>query len=605
MIDYYISLNAGVFGLGANPDVPLLRDVVADFSEMTFNVRNQNSKPVNEVAGTIKISGADYNYFFDYINDTANYYFDHDRWQYDLFRNGVEIDTQKIELVDNDIENSVATYKLTGEIGSEYSTIYYNIDNKENIIANVTVATNEVSYTDFRSFVTYNNVAQGTQAISTQESLNGYINGLINADSERQPYSIFFDNIGANSYNVFVDYEQLWAYGNYLGSERVPPPGVDWIYDTDVLTGGITYPKYIKKFTFVNVSTYPTHNPGGDMTASINNEDINDIIYDSASRSVEDVIEYLVTEADSSVQFDGDSFSSFDTFIGETFGAYVNATKVFKYLQLIHISDFISNAEGAQNNVLATKGLMSLRVILEWFEQIGFVWYLEDIAGTKYFRLQHFSDKTLTSGNPDLTDYFDQDWTPQTNDFTYAAREFDIINNNSQSSRYEFNVQTFNYFDGGNAKVLGDPKIITDVDFVIDAKDAAFNSTDQDVWVLVALCPDDISDDWLVRAPTNPFTVSNLATNNTELSFLYSCYSYVIYPSRNASVLVGGGLKDADFTSRRNEITLEGIPIEKENTIFTQFDIDLYIEYGIDEAEIAGIDQKAEETVCTLKIKYR
>lgn len=592
--NFKIELSAEWLVLPGETPGSVSRFVDADLQGMRLRSENVKSRPKNSLSGNFKISGEDYEIIMAKYNDYSSYYADEFYFNYDLYKKGsLMVETGKCKLINNDENFKTAFFEFYDDINTKYQNIYNAWEEKENILAGVAKDGDTIVLTDHKTF-SYPGTVTRSANLANQQAMDAHVNSIINESDLWVPYQIdYVLNAGIN-YTGTVYRVRFIAYGWYAGSvsaaNRFPPGGENWIYNTDVVIGANTYPQYLKRVNVGDIQ-YATH--GGTSSAIIQTEGLYNASLTDISRTIEDVIEFLVGECDSSIGFDSSSFASFADFNDGI--TYSSSKKTFEDLKLIHLSDFKPSFLGVQRTFQAARGLLSLKSALEPFIQWGFEWFLEDILGTYYFRLQYYPDKTLAAGNDPLYNYFNKDRTALGKVYGIQPPAFDKITNNAPSGTFEF-VSTrlsFNYRFGETAISFGTNNILTDINDIISGGNK-YDDTEDDAWVLCATTF--ISGTtYNIRRPTS-FYQPDIAVNNTELSFLWLCANVLTYPGKD--VVSISGLIDDSRVHKRKIIEVE-IPIDN---IFEDFDFFGYIEYYNQEAEILSIEQNADENKGILKL---
>jgi hypothetical protein len=565
----------------------------ADLSNITLLSENiARGRRQDSITGELTVD-KEYNDFATFLNDKANYFVDpgsyntRSGWTYRLWRNGVELTTNKIRLIFNDIDTGILKFNLFGEINSEYTNIYADIDNEYNIINDVSPIGNTVTYADFRSSNTSAPVVQPGIAPTSQQDLDTYINEKVAEFENKIPILITYLGVGA-PWIPSITYQHLEAIGYKNGTTNEPPAGVNWIYNADV--GG--QPQFYKKPTLIDIE-YSTYIIGG----SINNTTINveqeaDIDYSGVSRRLDDIIEYLIGQADASIVFDANSFDGFDDIVGE--GNFNGSDKFFADAVLIGVSDMVPTLAGNQKTNVASRGYISFAEIDKLLSQLGWYWYLEESGGSFKFRMNHITLKSLGSSNPSLINYFGKDYTyrKQKNEILDAI--FDIINNATISSDYNFRRPNFEYKTGTKKEIIESSRIITDVNYVIDAKESVFDLTSGEQWVLLSTTFDGVSTYDIRQFTSN---LNSVLTNNYELSFHWMVFNIVEMPGK---VSKENNVFDDSKIQKRNMITIK-IPIDD---FFNDFNFYDDIPFYGNDGEIQSMSMKIKDTTTEFKFIY-
>ena len=114
----------------------------------------------------------------------------------------------------------------------------------------------------------------------------------------------------------------------------------------------------------------------------------------------------MLSKVDTDIKTDGSSFD-FEIDGAASFGG---STKAMSDPKMTVISNMMPNLDGTERSNAATVGFMSLKVLLDALEELGYIWYLEESGGDYYFRIVHITERTFGSSNPDITDYFGKDY---------------------------------------------------------------------------------------------------------------------------------------------------------------------------------------------------
>lgn len=596
-MNYTLEIKMYYKGVSPNIDGSVTKTCKPDVSDVKFITENVGGgRRADQITGKVIVS-AEYDDFATYLNDTDGYYVYDDFYNgesgfsYKLWRNGTEYTTNKIKLVANNIELSRLTFELYGDIDNEYTKIYSDFDSEYNIIDDVTAVGNTFTYADFRTASTSSPVSQTNQAFLTQESVNTYIDEKIAEFDYKIPSLITFTHVSSVIYTPIVTYVQFEAVGYLNGTTKEPPAGINWKYDS-MVSG---QPKFIKKPGHISTEYGTLTAATSTITnATINIEQEADIDYSSCARRIREVIEYLIGEADSTIQFDGNSFLGFDNLVGAGTGSYSTNKFLSQYVLLVTTYDMMPTLAGNQKNNLSTRGYISMNTIMSFLEQLGFFWYLEDVAGTYYFRLEHIKTVNLGSSNPDIEDYFNRNYTYKTRNYELLESKFDIKLNSTLSSDYNFRMPEYRFTTGTKKETFQSDRIITDVNYVVDAKENVFDTTSGNQWVLLCTTFDG-SSTYDIRAFTSG--LNSISTSNYELSFYWMIYNIFQQPGKfsEASSEFPDNMMD-----KRKTVEIE-IPMDNP---FEDFDMYDYVSYFGEEAEIISIEMGLLNSVCKMKLKY-
>lgn len=585
-----VTITMNYTGLGGNPDGSVVKKVNADLSDVKHVIDNVSyGREQKVITGNIIITD-EYDDFGIYLNDTSGYYIDFTDFSYTMIRNGHELETGKIKLTNNNFEYKELTFNLYDEIYDIYQEIYSNWETDLNIFTYTGGGGGIVQYKDFRTLNT--KITSDTQGFSSQEDYEDYINSLISSDDNWIPVKVTCTGT-APAYSVSIEWNQFRDSGMYIGSERFPPSGINWTYDTDI-SG---WPVYMKKTTQYNIE-YGTYISGfaPSVTTIYTNQE-SDIDYTTAAYSTNELVSIFCAK-----QFGGllYSISGLDDFVGESLPVghparvSIYQNRPYKYIQFINASDFIPAADGGQKSTRSVIQYLNFKTLSDWLESIGFFWYIDDAAGTPVMRFIHYSLKSLGGSNPDLTNYYNRNHLAKTRNYKIIDSEFDIITNSTEGD-YIFSAPEYRFFDGNKKKEYIQNRIYTNIDQIIDVKDEAIEVSSGKNWV--ALLTTWETSKYYVRYIKSDLFTNERNTNNYEASFYWLARNNMQMPGRISS---GGDEFSQEFTLKRKEITLNGIPIDNPQDDFTIYD---YIDYYGEEAEIVKIEMPTLSRECSITIK--
>lgn len=119
----------------------------------------------------------------------------------------------------------------------------------------------------------------------------------------------------------------------------------------------------------------------------------------SRFRKLRKVIELIVNEFDSTIQFDDDTWT------------YLDANDDLKHLLIANVSDLIP-VGGIEKTEPQEYGDMTFDKLMEMLrKKTKLYWKLQTIASVVYFRMKHRSEINYTAGSLDLQDFHSTDWT--------------------------------------------------------------------------------------------------------------------------------------------------------------------------------------------------
>jgi hypothetical protein len=554
----------------------------ADLSKVKFASNNVgDGRQQDGISGSVIIRGRDYIAFNSRLNDPI-YYVDDEAFTYKLYLNDEQVNTNKIKLTNNNRFTKELTFQLYDNAVNEYTNLFAGWNTEYNVLDDVSGLGNKTDYSDFREL--YDNGASvlTSVTITSQQSYETYIQTLIDSYDTETPYSVTLGFIAGTTYIPSVSTKEFRAIGYKNGTTNEPPAGVDWTYDTDVSS----QPRFIKAPKVRSID-YGTYTGLGNISTTINIEQEANIEYWSGPRDLQDIITYLVGKADSTIGFDANSFDGLDDVVGA--GTFNGSNKFAARLKMMTVSDFIPTLAGVQKTNAATKGMLSLAVVIEILEQLGFYWYLEESSGTYYFRIQHITTVTFGNTNPDLTNLKSIDWTRNKRSLDEIEKIYDKVTNTSVSGDYNFRQPEFVFTVGDKIQPWGSSRIFTNIDHILDGKDAVCDQTSGEQWVLLTNGNDD------VREFTS--ALNGISTNNYELSFYWITNNLIRVPGKYDKD--GNDYDDARL-QRKKHIKIE-IPIDNPQTDFTFYDT---VEFWGADAEIQSIERSCIDSMGFITLRY-
>jgi hypothetical protein len=553
-----------------------------DPNQITMQVINDNGHPRREINGTIEITEDSYDDLISYVNDEPLKF--GKIVKVDIYNNNTLIgSTDNAELTFNNIQEKRASFKVGGYIDDEYGNIYKYWD----VIYNIAPTTTQtVRNFDFRGYESIGSSAS-IRIGATQEEYEQFV---IDECSNREGYTasqIQFSSGGTVTL-MSLSLRRLVAYGYYAGSERYPPAGVDWNYDSDVTLSGTLYPKYVKKPNTFSITTWQTFAGASTPDQFINVEGFNNFIgyidYTNVARQVDDVIEYLMSQIDPAILFDASSFGGL-------------SGTAYEYMMMLGISDFILADGGLQKSNPQTVLNISLGRLLSWLEKRGFYWYLEESGGNYYFRLDLKYNQSLNAPSDDLQNYYNRNWVRDIKDYNIADIPFWYVKNDSISKTPSF-VFSYSFFIAGTEEDpfynLSDEYLFTDINDVQDAKTSKY---DDSVENFVLLACESAAGTIQTRQDTSiyhPRTVVNFA-----MSIPYICEN--VLSNLPTIYKAGGGVfYSQDRLAKLKQAKIR-VPL---NNIFEDLDMFAYIKNSQgEEMEIERITQKLSENIAEIDFK--
>jgi hypothetical protein len=590
-------------GLGANPDGSVTKTVNADLSDVKHIIENVSyGREQKTIQGNLKIRD-EYDDFALYLNDTSGYYVPYTAYSYTMARNGEDLKTGKIKLIQNNIESKELTFNLYDEIYDKYQEIYSKWETDLNIFTYTGGGGGTIVYDENGSITSQQTFRIETTKSTTdvfvqndQNKVDEYVKTFIDSDDYWQPYKIEFSYTGtADDFDVTIRWAQLRCFGHYEGTDRYPPSGIGWTYDTDI-SGK---PRYKKRPEFISIEFGQNDDAANTIADSIINiEKPASIEYTTAANSLS-----VIIGAFCSNQFNEGGALSYDIsdmedFVGESLpvghpaisSSYQN--RPYRDIQMFILSDFIPTLAGNQKSTRATVQNLNFKAVSDFLEYLGFRWYLEDAGGTPVLKVSHYSLKSLGSSNPDLSYYKNRNYTYKTRDFKIIENEFDVLLNSFQGA-YEFSQKEYRFFEGTKKKEYPLNRIYMNIDHIVDAKDAEFDVASGNNWVAVLTTLSPVDSKYYTRY----ILKDGSYINNYEGSFYWLARNNFQMPGR---VSAEGDEFDQEFTSKRKEITLT-VPIDNPQTDFSIYD---YIDYFGVNAEIQRIEMSTLDREGQITIKF-
>jgi hypothetical protein len=288
--------------------------------------------------------------------------------------------------------------------------------------------------------------------------------------------------------------------------------------------------------------------------------------------------------------------------VGEslTYGS-TTTTFLYSHLLIMNLTDFIPDTGNLQKDRIASVTNVSLQTLLNYFESIGFEWFLQNRSGTYYFILQHKSDKTLGSTNSDLSNYYNKNRTYLENNIQVEPPEFYKIVNEMSCSQLDFCQKEiiFTGLLGTTArKVITDNQIFFDLDDIWKEREDKYSETEDNNIVIIAAQQDGVSKDY-VRQATG--VITGIGRANSELSFTYLGKNiYCDYPDAAFDIASNSYTAAAYQLKKRNKVPID-IPIDNIRTDWIASD---YILWFDEESELESLTQNKPDNIGKLTIKY-
>ncbi len=584
-----------------------IREIRFSPDNLEINAENNNGRLEMSVKGSITLVGDDFTTFFPNANN-SDYVFHAGRMK--LYENETELmnfDTvQEMDMIEFDVMQKKAVLSVSSNIDI-YQTIYESWEKRQNIIE--TSSRYNLKVNDFR--IKNNTTASGTYTFSVVQfddsvykiDYTDFVELLKTTHLNYAIYSITFSNPvrtcnGAGTDTVRLDYTVvLWRYKAY-GSSIDYPPGDNWIYIGEEVVGSIEYSAFVKPNKYLSdirevgylgcgtCGTTPIRTLIAPAVLSYELEErpgTGDYTFTSAYY-IEDVIMTLFNKI-ISVSIDANSFSSLDIYEDKT---YLGSLTPYKTLFLLGLSDAILTENSQVKSNRQTILNVSLKEILDFFEQRGFFWYLEDIGGVYYFRLKLNIHKVLIPSSLDVTENLGH--LNRLKKIEIKYKKIVIFENGNDTKNYPFGLKQYEMSYSGNTEVISEP-ILVNINDIIDARAEKYSETDLEKAVIVAasLIPSTLI--YEVREVSDLDIVP--ALNNYELSFYY-----IIKNIKTDFFL------ELDYSMPKIKYEKpKYLTLQLYNNDITGFKAFESMQFEGVEYEIAEITKKLKENYLTLKMK--
>jgi len=557
-----------------------------DLNIPTKNLTLENKKVEGRISQTVsgyfEIHGENFDDLFKWQLEagTGGIYYNIRNFDYNIYLDGKEIadETIGIELVNIDRVCKYAKLQFNEISFGIYNSIYQGWDEKTNIIAGGVSASSKVRYKQNRTITQHTvtgrktfdaiKVGSGDRVTTGQfDYVQGYT--LSNYTLIKVDFAYYDHSCTSNTVTLDITYtfERLEADGSNLDSYYQKPSGINWGGGS----GG--YEKGIKRYDYTTGDLVEASDCGLDRDMFFyesfewQRETVNDIVYDNGIL-LEDLLSYYMP----GITFDSSSFS----------GLTEHDTIVIMGLSNT-IPDYLGNAPEYSQSVMN----MSLKGLLDWFVSRGFTWYIEEISSVYYFRMIYTKDISFNTNNPNLKTYLGQKWDIQTT-WQNKQEPFYILENATNSTGGYFSLsKDFGFSYNFQKKTLNDNNFLTDIDYIIDAKEDNFDRSNVDDFVV-------LNTNWngteyeIIRQST-PTVANNI---NMSLYYLIQnmfCNLPITYSSST----------DKKRLYKNKELELK-LPIKD---IFNDFDLNSYINYRGLETEIDSIKQEKGDSFAKVIIR--
>jgi hypothetical protein len=575
---------------GISGDVSTFLDY--DPEQLTMLVKNENGHPRRELNGTLNITGDSYDDIMSSVNTSPLVYGKYGKVE--VYNKNVLIaTTENIQLTFNDEYEKRASFKISGFIEDEYGNIFKNWDKLYNIYD---TPTKSYRHWDFRSYESTSLIAYINSSLTQAEYQQTILN-LCEDIGGYTPSQIAFSTGTPGATRIDLSLRRLFAYGLYenlpgtlpeITFPPIPPAGINWEYDSDVLLSGVYYPKYVKKPGSYSVSTWQTYSGATTPDQFINVEGFRNFLgyldYSGTGRLIEDVIKELMSQIDSSILFDASSFSGL---IGTR----------YQNMILMGMSDFIPAPGDLQKSDSQTVLNISIGRLLSWFEKRGFYWYLEESGGSYYFRFDLKYNQTLNTPTEDLTNYYNRNFIKTISEYNTLDVPFWSVRNETLSKDPSF-VYDYSFLVSGFVQepyyTIGDDYIFTDVNNVFDAKTEVY---DDNVENFILASIGNTSGGTLYEISSDTSIYHPRSVVNFAMSVPYLSQNIL----SNLPTIYGPGVSfSADRLAKLKQTKLN-VPL---NNIYTDLDMFEYIENSQgDEMEIEQISQKLSDQTAEITFK--
>lgn len=573
--------------------------ITPDISQLKFSNTNNDGKMTFETNGTIKLVGADYDLYKTlttyqiraYSGDTLYFYSD---------QTATEIQKENVALKQIDLK--IKAYTIYTD------KAWTNYDKEYNI--------NELTPEAFNLYFLPGHipvVSGGSQNFSGTLTVNlADLSPYAKAGYDIDYMTLQYSGTWSGTYSVInVIYKRQQAYGYYIGTgigkkrydpDGVYPAGASWTYLSDLVLTEKTLPLFKKNITPIYTPNTPIQ-PYANIynTADFYNKPA--IEYVGVTRLVYKVIHWLVGKMGLTLSFDlssssTDSFHSFKTMDGEnmTKGGITTHNPYYNLL-IANLTDIVPASDNGQKDVIASETFVSLKTILEYFETLGFFWYIENRLGTNYFILEHKSYKTLGSSNPLLSNYHGYNFLKNANVLEKEPAECHAIRNNTVCKSIDFigTDMTFTkVYTTDEIKTIEQGQVYTDMNDIANRRHDVYSETDNNNVVIIAAQRGLTK--YYVRDAVGKRTLS--ACNNSELSWSFISEELI------------AELPDATYTVNGGEVTAASWQLKKRDKMkFTIPITDIQTDWNYTDsveafgtAEIESINQNATDNVGELII---
>lgn len=535
-----------------------------------------------------------------------------------FIQNGNIIVNGTVDL-EQDTDFDYQIMKLKSKVSDVYSSFEDFGDTEYNIINTVSENT-EILYIYEDELEIETSGEREVEGIWFPPSVDGTGKPLTNLDYPDATYGLYYVHYGFVEGGVdpltTSTYKRYIGYGYYDGTTAIPPSGTGWTYLSDVTVNNTIIPKYAKPiaedegFTRVDQGNERFYTNDTNLTAALKTY--------TRYKRVTSVLKFIVNKIDSSIKFEDnttpaltDSFYWMKTYIGENyvpigFTNYISTNKPYRDLMILQITDAIPDSSGDQKTNGASIGNLTFNILIDWFEQRGFYWKIEERANGNYFILDHYLNKNLSNTNKNLFQLSKINWVKKTNNIKYIEPTYNKIHNSETVGGDLDFVGVDVLFPNVNVKAdlqWGGQSIFSDINDIRTFKEEKYNETATDQFVIVSTVDVSpflfVSHAHVVKKATGDLT--NQLRNNIELSWSYISQR-LISNLPDVSANINGNL--VSLSSKRLEKRKEVKFFVPLFDIKNDFDMTGLIAYYDNDSEINQIDQKATDDVGDMTILY-
>ncbi|MDD4515637.1 hypothetical protein [Massilibacteroides sp.] len=569
-----------------------------DYSDLKFSNQNNDGKAVFSVGGVLKLMGTDYDVF-----KAATTY---DITCYGAGTTMFTCDETTTEVSKENISLRQIDLKITAK--TEYTAAGWENYDKEYDITTITTESNDLYF--LPSFITYETqtVAYTDKRLNNNTAVNANL-GLSGWDISSISISFSYeDPIGSGNwyYEGNCIYLRQKGKGFYIDSVAYEPTtDSGWTYKEDEVINGVTYPIFTRPS---GANTYTYNGAPEPWSSIVNSSNLYynaPIEYTGVTRKITQVITYLIGQMGVTYSVDNsgtstDTFYSFKSMTGESMTKNgTTSDKLYGHLLVMNLTDFVPDVDGTQKDVPASVTMVSLKTIFDFLSLRGFFWYLENRSGTYYLKVEHKSQRTFGTSNPDLNNYKGHCFSRWANLYEKDPPECRIIRNENESRSIDF-VGTDAVFPDilttDAVKEWRDNQVFVDLDDIAYRRHDVYSETDNNNIVIIAAMQTSGKD--YVRNPNG--IVTGAPSNNTELSWSYIARYYLCdLPDSNMTVNGGTTTAAAYRLKKRNKYKLT-IPIDN---IITDFDFTDYVSIFDEDTEIDQISMNAPNTIGEIILK--